>query len=91
MSKRILDLPVPLQAGIAFDPPGLRPQIDCLDHGASQLGVHPWPITTPRESEADRQLTRRVAEAARLLQIHFLDHVICGRRGFFSFKGAGLL
>ena len=54
------------------------------------------PQATPRESEADRQLTRRVAEAARLLQIHLLDHVICGvpqqgRPGFFSFKGAGLL
>jgi DNA repair protein RadC len=50
----------------------------------------------PSPSEADRQLTRRVAEAARLLQIHLLDHVICGvpqqgRPGFFSFKGAGLL
>jgi RadC-like JAB domain len=54
------------------------------------------PRATPRESEADRQLTRRVAEAARLLQIHLLDHVICGtpqqgRPGFFSFEQAGLL
>jgi DNA repair protein RadC len=47
------------------------------------LGLHPL-----------RKLT--VAEAARLLQIHLLDHVICGtpqqgRPGFFSFKGAELL
>jgi DNA repair protein RadC len=41
-------------------------------------------------SEAGRQLTRRVADAARLLKIHLLDHVICGARVFFSFKGAGL-
>ena len=55
---------------------------------------HPSGCCDP--SEADRQLTRRVAEAVRLLQIHLLDHVICGtpqqgRPGFFSFKGAELL
>jgi kynurenine formamidase len=39
MPKRIGDLSVPLQAGIASDPPGFRPQIDYLDHsaGARQL------------------------------------------------------
>ena len=52
---------------------------------------HNHPSGDPSPSEADRQLTRRVAHAARLLQIHFLDHVICGRPGFFSFQGAGLL
>ncbi|MBW0000880.1 MAG: cyclase family protein, partial [Verrucomicrobia bacterium] len=34
MPKRIIDLSIPLQAGIASDPPGFRPQIDYLDHGA---------------------------------------------------------
>jgi DNA repair protein RadC len=58
--------------------------------------AHQHPSGDPSPSEADRQLTRRVADAARLLQIHLLDHVICGvpqqgRLGFFSFKGAGLL
>jgi DNA repair protein RadC len=58
--------------------------------------AHNHPSGDPSPSEADRQLTRRVAEAARLLQIHLLDHVICGtpqqgRPGFFSFKGAELL
>jgi DNA repair protein RadC len=58
--------------------------------------AHQHPSGDASPSEADRQLTRRVAEAARLLQIHLLDHVICGtpqqgNPGFFSFKGAGLL
>ena len=53
--------------------------------------LHNYPRGCCESSEADRQLTRRVADAARLLQIHLLDHVICGRPGFFSFKGAGLL
>jgi DNA repair protein RadC len=47
-------------------------------------------------SEADTRLTRRIAEAARILQINFLDHVIVGQPfdgqpGYFSFKEAGIL
>jgi DNA repair protein RadC len=59
--------------------------------------AHQHPSGDASPSDADRQLTRRVAEAARLLQIHLLDHVICGtpqegnNPGYFSFKGAGLL
>ena len=34
MPQRLIDLSVPLQAGIPSDPPGFRPQIDYLDHGA---------------------------------------------------------
>jgi DNA repair protein RadC len=58
--------------------------------------VHNHPSGDPSPSEADIRLTRRISEGARLLQIHFLDHVIVGasiegRPGFFSFKEAGTL
>jgi len=58
--------------------------------------VHNHPSGDPSPSEADIRLTRRISEGARLLQIHFLDHVIVGvpmegRQGFFSFKEAGTL
>jgi DNA repair protein RadC len=43
-----------------------------------------------KPSEADLQITKRVAAAAQILQINFLNHVIVGR-GFFSFQEAGLL
>jgi DNA repair protein RadC len=41
-------------------------------------------------------LTRRLAEAAELLQIKLLDHIIIGapaegRQAYFSFKEAGVL
>jgi kynurenine formamidase len=32
MPRRLIDISVPLQAGIASDPPGLEPAIDYLDH-----------------------------------------------------------
>jgi DNA repair protein RadC len=42
------------------------------------------------------RLTRRISEAARILQIQLLDHVIIGqpmngRPGYFSFKEAGII
>jgi DNA repair protein RadC len=60
----------------------------------STLRNHPSGDCTP--SEADIRITRRIAEAARLLQIYFLDHVIVGhpmvdRQAYFRFKEAGLL
>ncbi len=58
--------------------------------------VHNHPSGDPAPSEADSRLTRRITEVAKLLQIHFLDHVIVGsqidgRSPYFSFKEAGIL
>jgi DNA repair protein RadC len=58
--------------------------------------VHNHPSGDCTPSDADIRLTRRIDEAARLLQINFLDHVIVGqpfvdRQGYFSFKETGLL
>jgi DNA repair protein RadC len=72
----------------------LRPAIS---HGAyAFVLVHNHPSGDPTPSEADRALTRRIREAADLLQIHLLDHVIIGRERpgappYFSFKEHGLL
>lgn len=58
--------------------------------------VHNHPSGDPSPSEADHRLTRRLAEAAQLLQINLLDHIIIGapadhRTPYFSFKEAGIL
>jgi kynurenine formamidase len=39
MSRRFVDISVPLQAGIASDPPGLEPQIQYLDHQRTAADV----------------------------------------------------
>lgn len=72
----------------------LRP---ALSHGAyAFVLVHNHPSGDPSPSEADRALTRRIREAAELMQIHLLDHVIIGRERpgaapYFSFKEHGLI
>lgn len=58
--------------------------------------VHNHPSGDPAPSQADHSLTRRLAEAAELLQIKLLDHIIVGapaegREPYFSFKEAGVL
>ena len=58
--------------------------------------VHNHPSGDPSPSQADHSLTRRLAEAAELMQIKLLDHIIIGARsnngpGYFSFKEAGVL
>jgi DNA repair protein RadC len=65
-----------------------RPAIIHSSYAFVLVHNHPSGTTTP--SEADRELTKRVAAAAKILQIKFLDHVIVGQ-GYFSFQEAGLL
>jgi DNA repair protein RadC len=58
--------------------------------------VHNHPSGDPTPSEADRRLTRRVAEVGTLLQINLLDHIIiggmqAGQPSYYSFKEDGVL
>jgi DNA repair protein RadC len=52
--------------------------------------VHNHPSGKTNPSNADLQLTERLAAAAQILQIQFLDHVIVGE-GFFSFQEAEIM
>jgi len=71
-----------------------RPAIAHSAYGV--IVVHNHPSGDPTPSSADRQMTTRLAESARLLQIHLLDHVIIGapREGYppyFSFREHGMI
>ena len=68
-----------------------------IAHGAyAFVLVHNHPSGDPTPSEPDRRITRRLIEAAQLLQINLHDHIIIGapapgRLPYFSFAEAGLL
>ncbi len=58
--------------------------------------IHNHPSGDPEPSQADHRLTRRLHEAAELLQIRLLDHIIIGngaggRSASYSFREAGIL
>ena len=58
--------------------------------------MHNHPSGDPSPSDADRRLTKNIREAAGILQINLLDHVIVGSPdiggpAYFSFREAGIL
>lgn len=72
----------------------LRPVITRGAHGF--ILIHNHPSGDPSPSRADEMVTRRLVEAAALMQVHFLDHVIIGkpqpgRAAYYSFREAGLV
>lgn len=67
--------------------------------GASAIVcTHNHPSGDPAPSAADARVTRQLREAAQVIEIELLDHVILGHRdadpagaGWYSFRSAGLL
>nr|WP_298928571.1 DNA repair protein RadC [uncultured Erythrobacter sp.] len=63
-----------------------------MDVGASALIlVHNHPSGNPEPSRADIQITKKIAEAGRLLGVTLHDHVIIGREGHVSLRAKGLI
>ena len=63
-----------------------------LDIGATALIlVHNHPSGSPEPSRADIQITKRIAEAGRLLGVTVHDHIIIGRHGHASLRAKGLI
>ncbi len=72
----------------------LRPVITRGAHGF--VLIHNHPSGDPSPSRADEIITRRLIDAASLMQVLFLDHVIIGRPSpgrepYFSFREAGMI
>lgn len=58
--------------------------------------IHNHPSGDPSPSRADEVVTRRLIDAATLMQVRFLDHVIIGRpspgrAAYYSFREAGIV
>ncbi len=61
------------------------------DHAPAIVVVHNHPSGDPTPSEEDIRLTRRLAEAGRVLGIKLLDHIIVVEKDYYSFRAHGLL
>ncbi|MBN8678348.1 MAG: DNA repair protein RadC [Chitinophagales bacterium] len=63
-----------------------------IDAKASAIiAVHNHPSGNLKPSEADTQLTKKMREAGKILDIPLLDHLIISERGYFSFADEGIL
>ncbi len=61
------------------------------DRAAAIIVVHNHPSGSLVPSEADKNVTRRLAEAGQLLGIELKDHLIISSRGYYSFSEEGLV
>ncbi len=50
---------------------------------------HNHPSGNPRPSEDDRQLTKKLVAAGKLLDITVIDHIIIGNERYYSFRDHG--
>jgi len=63
-----------------------------LDHYASSIIlIHNHPSGNLKPSQADINLTNKMKEAGKLLEIPVLDHIIFGDENYLSFADEGLL
>jgi DNA repair protein RadC len=60
-------------------------------HSVSLVVAHNHPSGAVTPSLADKQLTRELVQAARLVNIRVLDHLVIGDNRFYSFGGEGLI
>lgn len=67
----------------------LKNAIDKLSSGLILCHNHPSGNTSP--SEADRLITNKLKEAASLMDINLLDHIIIGDNRYYSFADEGVL
>jgi DNA repair protein RadC len=60
-------------------------------NAAAVIFAHNHPSGVPEPSEADKQLTNRLSDALRVLDIRVLDHIIVGGMETISFAERGLV
>ena len=66
--------------------------IRCLELQASAIvALHPHPSGSPDPSRADIDMTNRLRDALKTIDVTLLDHVIVTPTGSFSFQARGLL
>jgi len=62
-----------------------------LDLAASILLLHNHPSGEVQPSQEDKNITQRLVQSGKLLDIPVLDHIIIGESAYFSFKEEGIL
>jgi len=63
-----------------------------LEHFSTRIIVaHNHPAGSLRPSPEDINITNRIKDAGRLLEIELLDHIIVAQNKFYSFKEEGIL
>ena len=60
-----------------------------VDRAVSLIVAHNHPSGNVQPSPEDREITRRLMTAGEMLGIALLDHIIFGKKGYYSFQESG--
>lgn len=67
----------------------LRYALQCKAN--SMILIHNHPSATLQPSQADKVLTTKIADAAKIMDIKVNDHIIFTDTAFYSFRDEGLI
>ena len=77
-------------SGTAADPRKIFKAV-LENNGAAIILAHNHPSGVVSPSEADRQLTQKMKDAGKMLDMPVIDHIIIGDAEYFSFADEGML
>ncbi|MEA3475571.1 MAG: DNA repair protein RadC [Candidatus Cloacimonadota bacterium] len=60
-------------------------------NAVSLIFVHNHPSGNPEPSQSDKDITKNLVNAGKVMQIKILDHIIIGDNKYFSFADEGLI
>ncbi len=66
-------------------------QLALCSNASSVILAHNHPSGNTKPSEQDKQITKRIVESGKILEIHVLDHLIITSDSFYSFADEGLI
>jgi DNA repair protein RadC len=92
-SNRLIEVLRTSQGGISGTVTDIRMILkNAILHSASSMVLcHNHPSGNLKPSKADMEITKKMAEASKLMDIKVLDHLIMVDRNYFSFADEGLL
>lgn len=61
------------------------------ERAAAIIAVHNHPSGSLKPSDADLELTKKMLEAGKILDLPLLDHLIVSERGYYSFADEGIV
>ena len=78
MAETVMDVKIILQTALKV-------------HASGIILSHNHPSGNLRPSEPDKQITSKIKEACKVLDLHLLDHIILTEESYYSFADEGLI
>lgn len=86
----IYDVSIGGQAGTICDPKIIF-SVALKANAAGIILAHNHPSGNLKPSQQDIQITRKLVEAGKMLELPVIDHLIMTKRGYYSFGDEGLI